>query len=258
MADVKWIKIVTDIFDDEKIMLIENMPEGDTILVIWFKLLALAGKQNNCGVFVLSEKIPYTDEMFSTIFRRPLPTVRLALTTFEKFGMVEIIENTVMIKNWEKHQSVDTLEKIKDDTRKRVQKHREKQKQIVDNTQCNVTVTLPVTQCNATEEDKEYKNKSKSIYSVYTSNVDLLSALDDFEKMRKSIKKPLTDKAKQMLLTELDKLSSDDETKIAILNQSIFHNWQGVFALKVNTSPVKASSTGNVFLDAIESGVFDE
>ena len=38
-SDVKWIKITTDIFDDEKILLIESLPEADSIIVIWFKLL---------------------------------------------------------------------------------------------------------------------------------------------------------------------------------------------------------------------------
>jgi len=42
MGDVKWIKIVTDIFDDEKIRLIDALPDNDTILVIWFKLLVQA------------------------------------------------------------------------------------------------------------------------------------------------------------------------------------------------------------------------
>ena len=50
MADVKWIKITTDIFDDEKILLIESLPDAYSIIVVWFKLLCLAGKQNNSGV----------------------------------------------------------------------------------------------------------------------------------------------------------------------------------------------------------------
>ena len=50
MAEVKWIKITTDVFDDEKILLIESMPSADSIITIWFKLLILAGKQNNNGV----------------------------------------------------------------------------------------------------------------------------------------------------------------------------------------------------------------
>ena len=80
MADVKWIKIVTDIFDDEKILLIESLPEADGVIVIWFKLLMLAGKNNNSGVFVMNDKIPYTDEM--QLYSRPLNTVRMALKIF--------------------------------------------------------------------------------------------------------------------------------------------------------------------------------
>lgn len=127
MAEVKWIKIVTDIFDDEKILMIESMPEADSLIVIWFKLLCLAGKQNNSGVLMLG-RMPYTDEMFSTIFRRPINTVRLALQTFEGFGMIEIINNTVTIPNWNKHQSLDQLESRKEYMRTYMAEYREKQK----------------------------------------------------------------------------------------------------------------------------------
>lgn len=113
MAGVKWIKIVTDVFDDEKILMIETMPECDTVIVIWFKLLCLAGKQNNSGVFQMGQ-MPYTDEMFAAIFRRPINTVRLALSTFERFGMIEIVRDTVTIPNWSKHQSLDAYEKRKE------------------------------------------------------------------------------------------------------------------------------------------------
>lgn len=113
MAEVKWIKIVTDVFDDEKILMIESLPDADGIIVIWFKLLCLAGKQNNSGVFMMG-RLPYTDEMFATVFRRPINTVRLALKTFEDFGMIEIVNNTVTIPNWGKHQSLDAYEKKKE------------------------------------------------------------------------------------------------------------------------------------------------
>ena len=100
MADVKWIKIVTDIFDDEKILLIESLPKSDSILVIWFKLLCLAGKQNNNGVLIMNNKIPYTEKMLASIFRRKESTIKLALQTFQKFGMIEIVDNVITIPNW--------------------------------------------------------------------------------------------------------------------------------------------------------------
>ena len=126
MAEVKWIKLCTDVFDDEKIQLIDALPDRDGVLVIWFKLLCMAGKQNNGGVFMLNDKIAYTDEMLATIFRRPINTVRLALQTFENFGMIEI------------------------------DKHRQKQKQLAAGGEaCNVTSNVTVTQCNADRKDKE-------------------------------------------------------------------------------------------------------
>ena len=159
MSDVKWIKICTDIFNDDKIILIESMPEADGIIVIWFKLLCMAGKQNNSGVFMLNDKIAYTDEMLATIFRRPINTVRLALKTFETYGMIEIVDGTITIPKWEKHQSLDKLEKAKELNKKRVAKHREKQKLLACNDYSNVTVM----DCNDTdkEEDKEEDKDNK-------------------------------------------------------------------------------------------------
>lgn len=131
MADVKWIKIVTDVFDDEKTLMIETLPEADSIIVIWFKLLCLAGKQNNSGVFLMG-RLPYTDEMFATVFRRPINTVRLALQTFEQFGMIEIVNNTVTIPNWDRHQSLDSFEKRKERDRLYQKERRAAQKAIAE------------------------------------------------------------------------------------------------------------------------------
>lgn len=180
MNEVKWIKIVTDIFDDEKMLLIDGMPERDGILVIWFKLLCLAGKQNNCGLLTLTDKIAYTDEMLSQVFRRPLNTVRLALETFEQFGMIEIINDTIAISNWEKHQNQDAMDKIREQNRQRVAKYRNKQKstlEIGQNDKCNVTVTLPVTLRNATDIDKDI-----DIDNIEDNKLSSLSKTECFDK----------------------------------------------------------------------------
>ena len=155
MSEIKWIKITTDIFDDEKICLIDALPDPDAILVIWFKILTLAGKHNSSGLLMMTDKVHYTDEMLATIFRRPLNTVRMALGVFEQFGMIEIIDGVITLPNWEKHQNIDGMEKIKEQTRNRVAKYRKKQKNLaLGNVTCNVTVT----DGNALEEDKD-KNR---------------------------------------------------------------------------------------------------
>lgn len=131
MAEVKWIKIVTNIFDDEKMLMIDSLPSSDSIMVIWFKLLCLAGKTNNSGVFIFNDKIPYTDEMLASIFRRDVNTVRLALKTFEEFGMVEIVDNVITIPNWSKHQTLDAYERQKERDRLKKQKKRAEQKALI-------------------------------------------------------------------------------------------------------------------------------
>ena len=165
MADVKWIKLCTDVFDDEKIVLIDALPDRDGVLVIWFKLLCMAGKQNNGGVFMLNDKIAYTDEMLATIFRRPLNTVRLALKTFESFGMIEIINNTITIPNWEKHQNLQQLEKAREQTRKRVAKYREKQKLLTAGESGNALRNAEVTQTEKKRKEEEEK-KRKEVEAV--------------------------------------------------------------------------------------------
>ena len=172
MSEIKWIKITTDIFDDEKICLIDALPDHDAILVIWFKILALAGKHNRNGLLMMSDKVHYTDEMLATIFRRPLNTVRMALGVFEQFGMVEIIDGIIALPNWEKHQNIDGMEKIKKQTRNRVAKYRKKQKSLASggNVTCNVTVT----DGNATEEDKNKIRKDKNKNTTTSSNENIL------------------------------------------------------------------------------------
>lgn len=256
--NIKWIKIATNIFADEKILLIEQMPEGDSIIVIWFKLLCMAGKENNCGVFVLGGKIPYTEEMLATIFHRPLPTVRLALSTFEQFGMIEIISDAAgngvyTIPNWEKHQNTEGLEKIREQTRKRVAKYRENQRLALE---CNVTSNDTVTQSNATEKNKkrieEEKEKEKnrdnkkeinkektSVSAPYVADDDLNAAILSFIEHRKKLKKPMSDNAVKLMIDKLNKLSPSIDEQIKILNESIMNGWQGIFPLKNNAQQVQ-------------------
>lgn len=152
MSDVKWIKITTDIFDDEKILLIESLPEADSLIVIWFKLLCLAGKMNNSGVFMLNDKIAYTEKMLATIFRRKEATVKLALETFEQFGMVEVVDNVITIPNWGKHQSLDQLENKKEYQREYMREYREKQKKLTCKTNSKTNSKANV---SSLEGDKE-------------------------------------------------------------------------------------------------------
>lgn len=175
MADVKWIKITTDIFDDEKILLIESLPDAYSIIVVWFKLLCLAGKQNNSGVFLMG-RIAYTDKMLATIFRMKESTVSLALRTFEEFGMIEIIDGVITIPNWNKHQSLDSYEKKKERDRIYQAERRANQRALVKgssdkSSDSKTTQSSDVAISDKEEErERELEEEREDIYSGGAAN----------------------------------------------------------------------------------------
>jgi len=166
MAEVKWIKLATNIFDNRKIKQISTLPESDAIIVMWIKLLCLAGSINDNGCIYFTKEIPYTEQMLSTQFNMPLTTVQLALTTFEQFGMVEVIDNIMMISNWEKYQSIDRLNELREYNRVAKQKSRAKQKLLADKSVNETSMTSQDSQGIDKDIDKtrleEDKNTSKA------------------------------------------------------------------------------------------------
>jgi len=131
MADVKWIKIATDIFENEKILFIEELPKKDTLLIIWFKLLSFAGQQNNGGVFLFNNSTPYTSKMLATVFKRSEKTIKDALKIFEEYGMIETVDGVITIPNWNKYQTLDSYEKKKERDREYQAKRRADQKRLI-------------------------------------------------------------------------------------------------------------------------------
>jgi hypothetical protein len=79
---------------------------------------------------------------------------------------------------------------------------------------------------------KEKVTAIDNIINSYSTNENIKTAIKDFLKMRKSINKPITEKALIGILNELNKLSRNDDEKIEILNQSIIKCWKDVYPLK--------------------------
>ena len=215
MAEVKWIKITTDIFDNRKIKMLEAMPDGDTILVIWLKLLALAGTTNDNGLVYFTKDMPYTPQMLATAFNRPITTIELALKTFQEFGMIDIFDDIIQVSNWMKYQNVEGMDKIREQTRLRVARHREKQKlltcNVIDNV-TNVTSNVTVTQCNETEEDKELE--IELINNNYISGTDVPDCSTELNAVDKNITKHF-----QEITTLWNSLSDIGITPIRVINK---------------------------------------
>lgn len=151
MSEVKWVKITTNMFDNRKIKHIRRLPEGNNIVLIWVMLLSLAGRCNASGMIFLTENIPYTNKMLADELGFDESVIYIALETLEKFGMISRNEEELLsINNWDEYQNVEGLDRIREQTRARVAKHRAAKK-----IECNVTSNVTVTQGNAVEEDIE-------------------------------------------------------------------------------------------------------
>ena len=189
MADVKWIKIAINMFDNRKIRQIETMPDGDSLLLIWVKLLCLAGNVNDGGYIYLTKEIPYTDEMLATQFNKPLPTIRLALKTFEQFGMIEVINNMILLSSWQKYQNTDKLEEMREKNRARQKRYYDRQKEKL---LAEHNLTLGITSSNALDIDKDIDidiDKKKSISKKparhkYGEYQNVLLSDDDLNKLQ--------------------------------------------------------------------------
>lgn len=128
----KWIKITTNMFEDEKIEYIQSLPEGDALLVIWIRLIAMAGRSNAGGYILLQEDIPYTEDMLANKFKRTTQLINYALATFEKFKMIEMSGKGILITNFNKHQDLDKLNKKREQDRIRQQRKREREKLLLE------------------------------------------------------------------------------------------------------------------------------
>lgn len=174
MAEVKWIKITTDMFDNRKIKHLRRLPDGNNIVLIWVMLLTMAGRCNSGGMIFLTENIPYTPKMLADELDFEENTVRLALEALERLGMVVTSNGCFTIAGWSEHQNIEGMERIREQTKKRVQKYRAEQKLL----QGNVTSNVTVTQSNATDIERELEREREKEKDTFTVSNDTVCRTD--------------------------------------------------------------------------------
>lgn len=180
MADVKWIKINVDMFDNRKIKHIRKLPAGNEIVLIWVMLLTLAGRCNAGGMIFLTENIPYSTKMLADELDFEENTVKLALEALERLGMLSTNENGFLaVSGWEEHQNIDGMERIRESKRMAQARWRAKKAEIakkstVDSTRISVDYA---------EEDID-REEEKEIEALSKDTVEpkvIFSSLSDKE-----------------------------------------------------------------------------
>ncbi len=151
MVQVQWLKVYTDIFDNEKMKKLLRNRNGDTYFRVWIQLLTLAAKSNQHGAILLGENIPMSKEDLAKVMHKTLNKLEKIIQDLYELDMIIIEKETICIKNWDMYQSADELEKLRESNRRRQQKYRDKQKD------SNVIVTSN----NTEDKNREEKNKNR-------------------------------------------------------------------------------------------------
>lgn len=163
MAEAEWIKLYLKTFrTSRKISAIERMKNGDTIIVIWLKLLCLAGEINDDGAVYITPQMPFDSVSLSDELKKPRAIVDTAIKTFQDLDMIiKDDAGFIQIINWETYQNTEGLEKIREQNRLRKRRQREKSRD------SHVTEDEEVTGRHAIEEegeeDKEFHSFDRSI-----------------------------------------------------------------------------------------------
>lgn len=166
MADVKWIKITTDMFDNRKIKHLRRLPDGNSIVLIWVMLLTLAGRCNSGGMIFLTENIPYTPKMLADELDFEESTVQLALNALEQLGMIQTSgDGFFAVTGWEEHQNIEGMEKIRESKRLAQARWRAKQAAIAEKSTVDSTVDSTEIESNNADKDiDKEKEEDKEIY----------------------------------------------------------------------------------------------
>ena len=208
MAEVKWVKLTTDMFDNRKIKHLRRLPEGNNIVLIWVMLLTMAGRCNSGGMIFLTENIPYTPKMLADELDFEESTVILALQALEQLNMIVTDNGFFTIAGWEEYQNIEGMEKLREQNRLRQKKWYDKQKALAEpNANPNVSLTQP----NAIEEERE-EDKEKEFHS-FTHTRESEEDLSDPEHRRRylgGIGKNVVFLSDEQMSDLLDKLSVEE------------------------------------------------
>ena len=170
--DVKWVKLTTDMFDNRKIKHLRRLPDGNNIVLIWVMLLTMAGRCNSNGMIFLTENIPYTPKMLADELDFEENTVILALQALENLDMIMTDGKFFSIAGWEEYQNIEGMDKIREQTRERVARCRERKRL----SQGSVTSSVTVTGGNAIELEVD-KDKEKDLDLFTTTTTEAAPTL---------------------------------------------------------------------------------
>jgi predicted phage replisome organizer len=242
MAEVKWIKLTTDMFDNRKIKHLRRLPDGNNIVLIWVMLLTMAGRCNSSGMIFLTENIPYTPKMLADELDFEENTVRLALDALAQLNMIVTDSGFFAIAGWEEYQNIEGMDKIREQNRLRKQKQRDKQRLLPEVSRDSHGT---VTECHATdkeiekEEDREEDKKSKRettttlfnrLLPEYFFSDALQAKLEEWIAYKQERRESYKEQGMKALLRQVENNAKQygDAAICSLIEDSMSNGWKGI------------------------------
>ena len=190
--EVKWIKLTTNMLANSKIVHLRSLKNGDKLFAVWVCLLLQAGCSNMGGKLMMTEDIPYDLELLSKKLGFSVKSLELALELFVRLNMIVVEDGVFIIKNWEKYQNVDGMERIRESRRLAQARWRAKRKaSTVDSTK--------IENNNAEEEGETEIEKELEFHSINQAAASGFE--DDF--VENFVENPIENRRREFLNGEL-------------------------------------------------------
>lgn len=172
MTDVKWIKMPIDFFEQMSARVIMNMQKGEKILLIWIKLLCLAGRANRGGAILSEGGRGINAKMLPMVLGEDDVVVSNAVVTLKRLGIIKEQRGAIYLIGFDEEQSLEELNRQKELTRARVKRYRERKRAEAmatlfpdgEDNECNADVTECNAECNADYINKNRKEKNRKNY----------------------------------------------------------------------------------------------
>ena len=267
MAEVKWIKLTTDMFDNRKIKHLRRLPEGNNIVLIWVMLLTMAGRCNASGMIFLTENIPYSAKMLADELDFEENTVVLALKALEELNMIVTNNGYFTIAGWEEYQNIEGMDKIRESKRLAQARWRAKQRaSTVDSTRYLVDDAEEDKDIDI-DKDLEGEKKRENTHTLFKrlapdyifdmdEHSDLTAKVEEWVKYKMERKESYKEQGMKSLLRQVENnaLTYGDCAVCDLIDDSMANGWKGIIwdRLKKPTAQMPATrKSGNVFLDML-------
>ena len=94
MSDNKkyyYLKLKDTHFDDERIIVLESLPDGILYSNIYLKLCLKSVKRE--GKLMFNDRIPYNSQILAQVTRHPVGVVEKAIQILKDFDLIEVLDN---------------------------------------------------------------------------------------------------------------------------------------------------------------------